>query len=76
MERASTFKYLGVWLSENMSWLTHIDKKSTRALQQAGLIYRRFYHYSNEHCLRQLYLSFIRPLLEYAVPVWDPHCIT
>ena len=27
----------------------------------------------HEQTLLQLYVIYIRPLLEYAVPVWDPH---
>ena len=50
---------MGVWLSDNMSWSTHSEKSST---------------YSSPECLQQLYLSFVSPHLEYAVPVWDPHC--
>ena len=26
MEKVTEFKYLGVWLSDNMSWSTHIEK--------------------------------------------------
>ena len=74
MEKVTEFKYLGVWLSDNMSWSTHIETSSTRALKQVGLIYRKFYQYSSPECLQQLYLSFVRPHVEYAVPVWDPHC--
>ena len=74
MEKVIEFNYLGVWLSDNMSWSTHIEKSSTRALKQVGLIYRKFYQYFSPECLQQLYLSFVRPVLEYAVPVWDPHC--
>ena len=74
MEKVTEFKYLGVWLSDNMSWSTHIEKSSTTALKQVGLIYRKFYQYSSPECLQQLYLSFVRLHLEYTVPVWDPHC--
>ena len=74
MEKVTEFKYLGLWLSDNMSWSTHIEKSSTRALKQVGLIYRKFYQYTSPECLQQLYLSFVRPHLEYTVPVWDPHC--
>ena len=37
---------------------------------------RRFYAHSSSESLKQLYVSFVRPHLEYAAPVWDPHCIT
>ena len=38
-----------------------------------GLLYRRFYQSSNSATLLKLYLSFIRPDLEYSSPVWSPH---
>ena len=76
IEKVSTFKYLGVWLSDNLSWSTHVEKSSKNALKKSGLIYRRFSRYSSKDCLQQLYLSFVRPHLEYAVPVWDPHCLS
>ena len=44
-----------------------------KARKQAGIIYKTFYKYSNPDCLKQLYLSFLRPHLEYATPVWDPY---
>ena len=37
-----------------------------------GLIYRQYYQYSNTDTLKQLYISSVRPHLEYAA-VWDPH---
>ncbi len=38
-----------------------------------GMIYRRFFTVCSSNCLLQLYISYVRPLLEYAAPVWDPH---
>ena len=37
------------------------------------MLYRRFYKWSSSRALLQLYLSFIRPHLEYAVQVWSPY---
>ena len=42
----------------------------SKARQILGLMYRRFYYFSNSDTLVQLY---IRPHLEYACPVWSPH---
>ena len=38
-----------------------------------GILYRKFYPSANSSSLLQLYLAYIRPHLEYAAPVWDPH---
>ena len=37
------------------------------------MIYRKFYQHFDTHTLLKLYLSIIRPHLEYASPVWDPY---
>ena len=39
-------------------------------------IYRRFYGVCDLDTLLQLYLSYVRPFVEYAAPVWDPHLMT
>ena len=36
------------------------------------MIYRKFYGYSNPVTLLKLYLTVVRPNLEYASSVWDP----
>ena len=38
-----------------------------------GLLYRKFYDASAADTLCHLYLSMVRPHLEYASPVWSPH---
>jgi len=76
LERVSTFKYLGVWLSDDLRWSRHIEVVTKRASKQVGMIFRRFYSYSNPEILKQLYISFVRPHLEYAVQVWDPYHAT
>ena len=37
------------------------------------ILYRKFYRYSHVDTLKQLYVAFIRPHLENATAVWDPH---
>ena len=38
-----------------------------------GYLYRKFYRHANSSTLLQLYLAYVRPHLEYAAAVWDPH---
>ena len=66
-------EYLGVLLSSDLSWTPHITSVCSKAKQILGLLYRRFYNHAEGATLMQLYLSLIRPHLEYACPVWDPH---
>ena len=37
------------------------------------MLYPKFYRYSDMETLKQLYVAFIHPNLEYATAVWDPH---
>ena len=73
LDKVVTFKYLGVLLSDNLSWSNHISNACTKARKVLGLLYRRFYNYASNDCLKQLYISLARPHLEYAAALWDPH---
>jgi hypothetical protein len=74
LEDAKYHKHLGVTISDDGSWNKHIE-----------LVIDKAYSRLNIHCmlkfrldrlsLEKLYLSFIRPLLEYGSVVWDPHNI-
>ena len=67
------FKYLGVLLAEDLVWTPHVHAVCSKAHQVLCLLYRRFYNYSNADTLVQLYVSMVRPHLEYACPMWAPH---
>ena len=73
LERVYSYKCLGVWLTSTLNWFTQITEINKKARSQLGIIYRNFYQHSNSATLLQLYLSYIRPHLEYAATVWDPH---
>ena len=74
LDRVSSYRYLGVILTSNLSWTPHIKAICSKARQQIGLIYRSFYVYSSSKSLLQLYLSFVLPTLCYCSSVWDPPC--
>ena len=73
MEEVDQFKYLGVLFCHNLSWSPHITATCAKAKKILGLLYRRFYNHSSSECLKQLYLSLVRPHLDYAAQVWDPY---
>ena len=76
LSKVEHIKYLGVWISENLSWNKHIEVICKNARRKLGLMYRLFYQHSSTVTLRQLYISCVRSQLEYACPVWDPHHAT
>lgn len=66
----SEFKLLGIWFSNNCKWNKHINEITNRAnyrllflrrLKRAGFGTQELLHY---------YLTCIRPILEYACPLW------
>ena len=72
LEQVECFEYLGVILSSKLSFSQHIDSVCSKARKILGLLYRRFYNNASKDTLLQLYLSLVRPHLEYASPVWNP----
>ena len=62
MERVSVYEYLGVIITDNLSWSAHIDEISNKAKKIIGLIYCQFYAWSPPAALLQLYISLVRPI--------------
>ena len=54
IEKMSIFKYLGVWLSDNLTWSHHIDQTTKRSTKQVGLIYRHLFSHSSQETLKQM----------------------
>ena len=75
LDRVEVFKYLGIHISSDLSWSHHIQTLCSKTRRMLGLLYRRFYADADPFTLRQYYLSFIRPHLEYGCEVWDPHLV-
>ena len=73
LEQVDSFKYLGVLLSHNLSWDGQVQSVCSKARKILGLLYRRFYNNAPGDSLLQLYLSLVRPHLDYASTVWSPH---
>ena len=70
LEVVHTIKFLGVYLSSNLKWTTHIGHicpKASKRLYALRLLKRNGVQSRD---LRLVYCSFIRPVVEYACPVW------
>ena len=71
-DRVYSFKYLGLILSCNLSWSSHINDVVKRAKRIVGLLYRQFYSLSSSKTLLSLYTTMVCPILEYGSAIWDP----
>ena len=56
-----------------MSWQKHIGKITTKANRMLVLLRRNLQNCSLR-ILEQVYISLVRPHLEYCSTVWSPHC--
>ena len=72
LDLVTSFKYLGIIFSSNLSWSLHIQSICSKARQIIGVIYRSFYQHASPQTLFTLYCSLVLPHLTYCSSVWDP----
>ena len=72
LKRVNSYKYLGILISSDLMWSSHISSICSKTRQLTGMLYRQFYKHSSPNTMLKLYTSFIRPHLEYACTAWDP----
>ena len=65
-------KYLGVTLSDDLTWLTHISNVVGDASRTLNFL-RRTLRIASQNTKALAYKALVRPKLEYAPSVWDPH---
>ena len=72
LDSVSRQPYLGVELFSNLNWSFHIENTIGKANRPLGFIRRNLYS-CPENVKSQANLTLVRPCLEYAFSVWDPH---
>jgi hypothetical protein len=65
-------RYLGVDIANNLSWNTHVDRVTASANKTLGFL-RRNVRTSAPGVRELAYKALVRPQLEYASCIWDPH---
>ena len=63
-------KHLGITFSRNGKWHEHIDTILSSASKSLGMM-RKLKFTLHRKVLNQIYVSFLRPLMEYSSTVWD-----
>ena len=74
--RVHSIKDLGILLSSQMSFSTHIDSIVRKAFRMMGFIKRTCANFSNISTLRSLYVTHVRSHLEYCSVIWSPWQVT
>ncbi|RNA44146.1 RNA-directed DNA polymerase from mobile element jockey-like [Brachionus plicatilis] len=72
LEEIKTEKDLGVYFSSDLKWRTHCQHSAAKANSILGQL-RQAFHAWNPQSFISLYTAFIRPHLEYATSVLNPH---
>ena len=72
LEVVTSARYLGVDISSNLSWNTHVNRVTANANRSLGFIKRNVKTKSSK--VREMaYQTLVRPQMEYASTIWDPH---
>ena len=72
LETTSASKYPGITISSELSWSNHVEDVAARGNRTVWFLRRNF-----KECTPKVksatYTTMVRPTLEYASAVWDPH---
>ena len=71
LERVEHAKMLGVTISNNLTWSKHVDNIVSIAGKRVYMLYQLKRAGISQLDLVKIYVSVIRPVLEYACPVWS-----
>ena len=71
LESVNSCKELGVHVSRDLSWSSHVDAIVNKANKVVVLL-KRTVGSKNREIFSMLYKSLVRPIREYACPVWSP----
>ena len=70
LTESDTHKHLGITFSASCTWSNHIQNITRKAMTRLNLM-RTLKFKVSRTALERIYISFIRPLLEYSDSVWD-----
>ena len=71
VENVDSYKYLRVYITSKLQWNKTVDHMIGKANKALGLPKRNFSSCSS-HIKERLYMSLVRPHVEYSCEVWSP----
>ena len=70
LEKVKKHKHLGITITNNLSWASHIDELLSHVSPMVDAM-RKLKYQIDRKSLETIYFSFMRPTLEYACHIWD-----
>ena len=71
IENVESIKNLGVKITSDLRWNTHVSNVCTKANRTLGFLRRNLYSCPQE-VKDAAYKGFVRPVLDFVSSVWDP----
>ena len=75
VKEVTQHKHLGLTISKDLTWNCHINQVSENAWKRIGSLRRKKF-ILDRRTLNKLYITYIRPLLEYGDIIWDNFSLT
>ena len=72
LEKVINNPYLGVLISDDLKWATHINKICNQASSTLGFI-RRNLKNCDKKIKESAYVSLVHSVLDYSSTIWDPY---
>ena len=73
LENVESIKYLGVTITSDLKWNSHIRDECSKAIRTLGFL-RRIFFSCPQDVKEAAYKSMVRPILEFGSTVWDSYC--
>jgi hypothetical protein len=70
LEQVKNNPYLGLQISEDMKWSSHINNTAKKASSTLGFL-RRNLKYSPKNCKKTAYITLVRSIMDYGGIIWD-----
>jgi len=75
INRVSKFNDFGVLLDEKLTFELHFNRILNKANSMLGFVKRWAKEFDDPYVIKSLYISLVRPNLEYASQIWSPYYI-
>ena len=72
LEQVEENPYIGLTLTENLKWSSHITKITKKANSTIGSLFRNLKSCPQD-CWKSAYISLVRSVLDYGTIIWDPY---